>query len=235
MRKLTERPCRCVYIKIDLGNELMLWLLLIFTLVAQFAVSIVFGIQYTSSQNFLYKYSTDASLLSDPRRSDSGIYNVIYNITSMGQEDHGTSLADATQKSDPRDTAIITMQRNGTANGLPVYSLTLYAASGKVVYKGIKNVDKIGVQTYQIPKSSVRELVDYIISIYFVGYKDKYNDNSSKSSNLPIVTTSINYNGTIKTILDDHNSYAPLALRSLEDKIDQFTNSSQWIGPKRST
>ena len=53
--------------------------------------------------------------------------------------------------------------------------------------------------------------------------------NSSIGSNLNMVTTSINMNGRTKTIVDDHSSYAPPRLRELEDKIDQVTNSKQWI------
>ncbi len=157
-----------------------------------------------------------------------GIYNIVYSIAHMEQIDHYSTSADTEQTPDPRDSAVITLQRHGTANEvLPVYSLTIYG-NGNVIYNGINNVNTSGIQTYQIPRDRASELVNEFINIYYFALKDKYIDSSNASSTL-MVTTSINLNGKTKTVLDDHSAYAPSTLRALENKIDQFTNSKQWI------
>jgi hypothetical protein len=121
------------------------------------------------------------------------------------------------------------MKREGTGNSLlPVYSLTING-NGSVIYQGTRNVAKNGMVTYRIPKASVRELTNEFIKIYYFALKDRYIDPTAKVTNHTIVTTSINMNGQMKTIVDNHNSYAPGTLRQLEDKIDQLTNSKQWI------
>lgn len=171
----------------------------------------------------------DPALVLKPTTYDPDINNVAYSTIEMVQKDHDTISPDTIQGFDPRDSAVITIQKQETTNGMvPVYSLTVYG-NGNVIYKGIKNVDTKGIQTYQIPKDIARELVNGFINIYYFALKDKYSDSSTMSNNLPIVITSININGKTKTVLDDHNSYAPPPLRALEDKIDQLTNSKQWI------
>jgi hypothetical protein len=217
-----------LFLKLLWFSELIILLLLTSFLLAHFSVSIVPGMQHASQQNSIYQYSMNSALILKPTTYGSGIYTVVYSTTEVVQKDHDTISADTTQRSDPRDSAVITMQRNGTANGLfPIYSLTIYG-NGSVIYKGIKNVETSGIQTYQIPKDRARELVNGFINIYYFALKDKYSD-SSNASNLPVVTTSINMDGKTKTVLDNHSSYAPAPLRALEDKIDQLTNSKQWI------
>ena len=202
-------------------------LLLTATSVAYYNVSIPSGTQDVSRKDLTYGSSLAFILMPKSTTLDSGIYNVINMATEM-VKDNNTTAANSTQASDPRDNAVITMQRHGTANRLfPVYSLTIYG-NGSVIYNGIKNVDTTGAQTYQIPKDRARELVNTFINIYYFALKEKYSD-SSNASTSPVVTTSININGKTKTVLDDHSSYAPPTLRALEDMIDQIANSKQWI------
>lgn len=191
-------------------------------------ISVVFGMQYPSQAKIM---SMDLAVTS--RVFESSPYDyTIYNITNRIIEvERGTNsiAAETEESSDPRDSAVITMQRNSTANSIsPVYSLTIFG-NGSVVYQGIKNVNTTGIHTYQIPKDGARELVNEFINIYYFALKDRYGDSSSASS-VDTVTTSININGRTKTILDDKSSYAPEPLRALEDKIDIVTNSSQWTG-----
>ena len=149
-------------------------------------------------------------------------------MTTEMVKDHNTTPTDNTESPDSRDSAVVSMKRHGTANGLfPVYSLTIHG-NGSVIYNGIKNVETSGVQTYQISKDKAREIVNGFINIYYFALKDKYYD-PSNASTLPVVTTSINIDGKTKTIIDDHSSYTPPALRALEDKIDQLANSEKWI------
>ena len=155
-------------------------------------------------------------------------YGVFYIITEMEQANDYTNSIQEEQSSDPRDSAVITMQRHGTQDGMsPVYSLTVHG-NGTVIYKGIRNVDTTGVQTYQIPKDKARELVNEFINIYYFALQDRYTDSLNASSS-DMVTTSITMNENSKTVIDDRGAYAPPTLRALEDKIDEITNSKQWV------
>lgn len=201
----------------------------IVTLMVILVVCNVYGLQLVPKQNFLYGYPFDSSFIVKVDKSNSGLNNIVYNTTDMVRKDHDTLYRYKTQASDPRDSAVITLKREGKGNALlPIYSLTVYG-NGSVIYKGTKNVATSGMVNYHIPKASVRELSNEFIKIYYFALKDKYSDPTAKVANNAIVTTSINMNGEIKTILDDHNSYGPVTLRQLEDKIDQLTNSKQWI------
>ena len=155
-------------------------------------------------------------------------YGVIHIITEMERANDYTNSIQKEQSSDPRDSAVITMQRHGTQDGMsPVYSLTVHG-NGSVIYKGIRNVDTTGTQAYQIPKDKARELVNEFINIYYFALQDRYTDSLNASSS-DMVTTSITMNENSKTVIDDYGSYAPPTLRALEDKIDEITNSKQWV------
>jgi hypothetical protein len=209
-------------IKLLRFNQLIL-VLVMTILIAHHSLSVVYGMQHVSQQKWSYIYSIYSASVHTAINYNPGINNARYNIIEMVQKDH-----DPRQVSDPTNSAVITLQRHGTRNGFfPDYSLTVYG-NGSVIYNGIKNVATSGVKTYQIPKDQSRELINAFINIYYFALKEKYSD-SRKASNLPVVTTSININGQTKTVVDDHNSYAPPPLRQLEDKIDQLTNSMQWL------
>jgi hypothetical protein len=217
----------------DLSTKLLCFIqvilvLLMTTLIDHSGFSIVYSKSYFSQHNFSYEYLMDSALVYNSINYNSPINNAVYNTIEMVQNDHNALYADRAKTFDPRDTTVITMERHGTANGsFPTYSLTVYG-NGSVIYKGIKNVATSGIKAYHIHKDRARELIKTFDDLYYFSFKEKYSD-SGKASNLPVVTTSINKNGQLKTVVDDHNSYAPLRLRQLEDKIDELTNSKQWL------
>jgi len=204
-------------------------LLLAANLVAHFSLSIAFGIRSVPLKDLIHESSTSIVIKLNNATSYLDINNVVYMTTEM-VKDNNTTPKDNTELPDSRDSAVVSMNRHGTANGLfPVYSLTIHG-NGSVIYNGIKNVETSGVQTYQIPKDKAREIVNSFINIYYFALKDRYYGPSNASS-LPVVTTSINIDGRTKTVIDDHSSYAPSTLRELENKIDQLVNSEKWIKP----
>jgi hypothetical protein len=178
--------------------------------------------QDPSSVNLAKSLSTLKSTVYGPDK-----YGIVYIITEMEQANDYTNSIQEEQSSDPRDSAVITMQRHGTQDGMsPVYSLTVHG-NGSVIYKGIRNVDTIGTQTYQIPKDKARELVNEFIKNYYFALES--NTDSLDASSSDAVTTSITMNENSKTVIDDHGAYAPSTLRDLEGKIDEVTNSKQWV------
>lgn len=121
----------------------------------------------------------------------------------------------------------ITINR-GTCRGIcPVYSLAIYG-DGTVVYEGEKFVRVTGRQVSKISQEKVKELIDEFYRINYFSLKDSYKE--YVITDLDTVITSITINGKTKTIRHyrgDRN--APKELTTLEDKIDEIVNSSQWI------
>lgn len=216
-----------IFLKSLSFNMLFSILLLTIYFLIHYDITNISALSYIS-KNIEYERLIDSPLILRPNHFGSVIYNIQYVNIEMEKKGKISNTSHSEITTDPRDNAIISMQKYGTANGLlPEYSLTIHG-NGSVVYKGIKNVDTIGMKSYQISPDKSRELVNGFINIYYNALKEKYG-NSSNSSNIPIVITSINLNGRIKTVIDYHNSYAPPSLRELEDKIDQLANSKQWI------
>lgn len=123
---------------------------------------------------------------------------------------------------------IITMERTMCYGTCPEYNLTIYP-DGAVIYEGHSNVNVTGRQVSEIPQEKIKELVDEFYAIGFFSLKDKYTgeDEGVYVSDLPSTTTSITVNGQTKSVLDYYGT--PQKLKNLENKIDEITNSKQWV------
>jgi capsid portal protein len=75
----------------------------------------------------------------------------------------------------------------------------------------------------------LKELVEEFYNINYFSLNDTF-DKIVKTDQ-PTVITSININGTFKSIFDNLGAIAPEDLRVLENRIDEITNSSKWIEP----
>ena len=122
----------------------------------------------------------------------------------------------------------IGMERNMCMGTCPVYSLEIFG-NGTVIYYGDRFVNVTGKQISNISEDKVKELIGEFYKIHYFSLNDTY-DKVIKTDQ-PTVITSININGTFKSIFDNLGAIAPEGLRVLEDKIDQFINSSKWIDP----
>lgn len=127
---------------------------------------------------------------------------------------------------------IITLERTPCFGTCPAYKLTVYG-DGRVVYEGSMFVAVDGQQTATISPNDVRELVAAMENAKFFSLKDDY---SAPATDLPSTITTVTLGGQSKTI----NHYgvcgysdidtAPKELCDLESKIDEITNSAQWVG-----
>lgn len=122
----------------------------------------------------------------------------------------------------------ITLERNMCMGTCPVYSLEIFG-NGTVVYDGNRFVNVTGQQISNISQDRVRDLVEEFYKINYFSLNDKYDQ--VVITDQRTVTTSIDTNGTYKSVFDNHGAIAPEGLRALEDKIDEITNSSKWIDP----
>ena len=122
----------------------------------------------------------------------------------------------------------ITLERNMCMGTCPVYSLEIFG-NGTVVYDGNRFVNVTGQQISNISQDRVRDLVEEFYKINYFSLNDKYDQ--VVITDQRTVTTSIDTNGSYKSVFDNHGAIAPEGLRALEDKIDEITNSNKWIEP----
>jgi hypothetical protein len=121
---------------------------------------------------------------------------------------------------------VITLERSGCFGPCPAYKVTIYG-SGKVVYRGDKNVRVAEERTISISPDKVAKLIEEFDKVKFFTLKDSYEGGPTDGTS---ATTSIKLNGKTKTIKDYHPAPdSPPTLVELENIIDRTVNSSQWI------
>jgi hypothetical protein len=108
----------------------------------------------------------------------------------------------------------IGIERNMCLGTCPVYSLEIFG-NATVVYIGERFVNVTGKQISNISKEKVKELVEEFYNIDYFSLNDTY-DKIVKTDQ-PTVTTSININGTFRSIFDNLGALAPEGLRILEN------------------
>ena len=127
-----------------------------------------------------------------------------------------------------RSKIVIILKRAGCLGHCPIYDLTVLG-SGKVIFDGQGFVDKKGIQTKEISKEKVMELVSEFEKINFFSLNDKYS--KSDITDLPGAITTFTINGKTKTINHYHGDQsAPKELSALENKIDEVVDTKEWIG-----
>ncbi|OYT53193.1 MAG: hypothetical protein B6U72_06505 [Candidatus Altiarchaeales archaeon ex4484_2] len=118
---------------------------------------------------------------------------------------------------------VIIMERSPCYGFCPAYSLTIYG-DGTVIYEGKMSVNVTGKRTSKISQNKVKELVDEFYRINYFSLKDKYD---RPITDIPHTITSIKINGKYKSVYN--RAGGPRELNELENKIDEVTNSKQWV------
>jgi len=81
------------------------------------------------------------------------------------------------------------------------------------------------VQTYQIPQSSVEELVALVCQKNYFSLEDRY---EFSATDLPTVITSVRVGDELK-IVENYGDAGPVELQEIEKKIDEVSDSeSLW-------
>jgi hypothetical protein len=127
---------------------------------------------------------------------------------------------------------LIVMETGACFGTCPMYSLTIHA-NGAVNYEGLKFVKIEGNRSSRISSDQIQELVSAIENANFFALEDQYVTNAT---DLPSITLSITMDGREKSIwhygllnCDGELDGAPKELCELENKIDEVTNSAQWV------
>jgi hypothetical protein len=122
---------------------------------------------------------------------------------------------------------VITMERTACHGTCPIYKITI-EGNGTVIYEGQDFVQVKGKQTASVSPAQIQELVSTFEQAKFFTLSDYTHEDTTDS---PSAVTSITINGKTKTVNHYYgDNSAPQALFDLESKIDEITNSKQWIG-----
>lgn len=125
---------------------------------------------------------------------------------------------------------VITLGRTECFGACPIYKLTI-KGDGTVEYEGEQFVAITGTVTSAISAEDVRKLVSEFEKVDYFSLNNSYTSEDVTDS--PSANTSITIGGRQKSInhyLGDDST--PPKLTILEDKIDDITNSDQWISKK---
>ena len=121
------------------------------------------------------------------------------------------------------------LERTACFGFCPIYQITI-ENDGTVSYVGEMFVAVEGERKSEISQSQVRRLARELERIDFLSLQDNYTDMGA--TDMPSAITTLVLNGEVKTIVHYHgDSSAPENLTSLENLIDELTNSEQWIKP----
>ena len=126
----------------------------------------------------------------------------------------------------------MTLDRSECFGPCPIYSISIHG-DGTVIYHGKKYVSVVGKRVHKIPVDDVRKLIDEFNKLGYFSLKDEYTQvvNADGSithvSDLPGTTTSIKIKRRKKTVYNYFGG--PEALRKLERKIDEISQSARYV------
>jgi Domain of unknown function (DUF6438) len=133
-------------------------------------------------------------------------------------------------KAQSKSEIIITIERTACLGSCPIYYAEIYL-DGTVVYKGEKFVKVEGEKQYKIPQVRIKMLIEEFQKINYFSLNDKYetDKNGMSITDQPTTITSIKLNGKQKKVVNYYG--APKELEKLENKIDDFADLLDYVGP----
>lgn len=124
------------------------------------------------------------------------------------------------------DTVIISLRRTPCYGYCPTYLIEIYR-SGKVVYNGFRNVEKIGVFQSKVSKDAIEKIKMKAKEVKFFEMADEYPvEKNVHISDNPTYITFMNFEGKQKTV--SNNYFPPRELKDLENLIDEVTKDIAW-------
>jgi hypothetical protein len=125
---------------------------------------------------------------------------------------------------------LITIERGGCFGECPVYSATIFS-DGTVVYDGQHFVKVEGKRTHKIGKERIEKLITAFEKVGYFDLENEYrvDENGVSVTDQQTTTTSFNYNGRRKQVVDYYHS--PEKLIYLETEIEELAGLFEYIGP----
>ena len=115
-----------------------------------------------------------------------------------------------------KENIFISMERTPCLGKCPGYTITIYE-TGMVIYEGRDFVEREGKYKAMLSNEAMDELKNYIKSIDFFNFKDKYD---KEITDIPSCIIAVSLDGKYKKIIDRYEG--PQGLKELEKLIDYF-------------
>ncbi|MCH8331339.1 MAG: hypothetical protein IH946_08145 [Bacteroidetes bacterium] len=120
------------------------------------------------------------------------------------------------------ESTLIELKKTSCRGQCPVYTIIIYT-TGKMTYKGEKNVEKQGRYEKKMSEEGIEKLIKTFKAAKFWDFKDEY---TSRITDLPTTFISFSNKGKTKKIRDYHG--APEELKALEKMIEDIANAEGW-------
>ena len=133
------------------------------------------------------------------------------------------------------DAPAVSLERTPCFGSCPVYLVTI-SRGGMVRFEGTRFVGHPGVDSAQIAKEAVDSLLVELDRGGFYDFEERYVSGAPGcglyATDLPSANTAVNDGSRSRRVEHDRGcSDAPLALSTLEDRIDEVAGSARWIAP----
>ena len=128
----------------------------------------------------------------------------------------------------------VTLYRSPCYARCPVYEVSVTPA-GVVRYEGRDQVLRRGAEIARIPQARVDALIGELEAAGYFEFANRYRPSERVCGryvpDAPTVITSVSRQGKTKRIEHDHGcGGAPMALRVLENRIDEVLGTGRWTG-----
>lgn len=122
---------------------------------------------------------------------------------------------------------LITLERTMCFGKCPAYVLTIYN-NGVVTFAGEHYVEAVGLQRGLVTPQQLKTLLDEFKSVGFINERDYTDRDRTDGPSIILSLTQAGETKQVEIYLGDND--VPQELIDLAEKIDEITNSKQWIG-----
>lgn len=120
---------------------------------------------------------------------------------------------------------VASLSKTGCFGSCPVFEAQIWA-DGTATWKGIKNVDRVGVFTAKVPKNWLKDLEVKANETHFFSWLPRYPKHGKEVPDLPMTTCFFKKEGTENKVVDAGD--APADLRRFEKYFWEQLDLLQW-------
>lgn len=128
---------------------------------------------------------------------------------------------------EPESAYVVTsIQKQPCFGKCPVFEARVYS-DGKVVYNGIRFVERMGIHEAYLSEAELQKIIDKALEIEFFELAMAYPINGERIVDFPSTVTYFKYQDQEHKVLNNHN--APNQLIEYENYLIDFLNNLTWI------
>ncbi|MGB3545879.1 MAG: DUF6438 domain-containing protein [Saprospiraceae bacterium] len=146
--------------------------------------------------------------------------------SSAAAEGAPTAQASMTMRATERPAEpMATLRRTSCYGDCPVFTLSVYP-DGALRYEGKRNVEMEGTYVGKTDDAMVKSLGRFATTSRYFTFKNRYPAEDEWTADLPMVVTTMNYNGFENEV--QHQFGGPEALTELEQRLEELIKKTVW-------